>query len=161
MTELSDLEDVIEPRHRLWRGWLPVVIWLAVIFYASTKAFTPDHTSAIIEPVIRFFLPKADPSEVGKLNLFVRKSGHVVEYAILALLLAWATLSVRRTRRWWFFISLGLIVLVAASDEFHQLFVPGREGSPRDVLIDTTAGYAALGIVVLFRGRFREPKELP
>ncbi len=157
MTELADLEDVIEPRRPHWRRWLPVGIWLAVIFFASTRTFTPDHTSALIEPVIRFFFPSASEEHVYKWNLFVRKCGHVVEYAILALLLARTTLAIRFTRRWWFFWSFGLLVMVAASDEFHQLFVPGREGSIHDVLIDSTAGFVALGIVALFRGRLTAP----
>ena len=37
-------------------------------------------------------------------------------------------------------------VLYAASDEFHQLFVPGRAGSIRDVIIDGTG--AVLGVCI-------------
>ena len=35
--------------------------------------------------------------------------------------------------------------LYACSDEFHQLFIPGRSGEFRDVMIDSTGGI--IGIV--------------
>jgi VanZ family protein len=40
---------------------------------------------------------------------------------------------------------LALVALYAASDEFHQSFVPSREASVRDVLLDSLGG--ALGLV--------------
>ncbi|HKD36618.1 MAG TPA: VanZ family protein [Pirellulales bacterium] len=134
-----------------WRRWLPVVIWLAIIFTASTALFTPQHTSAFIEPILRAIAPHADERTIGRLHHFVRKIGHVVEYAILAALLARATLAMRATRRWWFVASLLLLAAVAASDEFHQLFVPGREGQISDVLLDITAGMAVLVPILIFR----------
>ena len=41
-----------------------------------------------------------------------------------------------------------LVLLYAASDEFHQRFVPSRDASLRDVLIDTSGG--ALGLLILW-----------
>lgn len=134
-----------------WRRWLPVAIWLAIIFVASTAIFTPKHTSAVIEPILREIAPRADERTIERLHHFVRKIGHVVEYAILAALLARATLSMRWTRSWWLAASLILLAAVAASDEFHQLFVPGREGQVSDVVLDVTAGLAMLVPIALYR----------
>jgi VanZ family protein len=36
------------------------------------------------------------------------------------------------------------VMLYAATDEFHQLFVPSREAAVTDVLIDTAGGALAL-----------------
>lgn len=48
-----------------------------------------------------------------------------------------------------------LVALYAASDEFHQLFVASREGTVRDMLIDTAGG--AAGLLALWRfGRWRK-----
>ena len=41
-------------------------------------------------------------------------------------------------------LSLLICFLYACSDEIHQLFVPGRSGEARDVLIDTLG--ACLGV---------------
>jgi VanZ family protein len=149
LTELIPTTPTI--RRPLWRRWLPVAIWLAVIFVASTTLFTPEHTSAAIDPILRALFPRAIPREIDRLHLAVRKAGHVVEYAILAILLARATLAVTPIRPWWFVVSLSLLALVAASDEFHQLFVPGREGSIKDVLLDIAGGAAALVPIAIWR----------
>ncbi|MGD0615630.1 MAG: VanZ family protein, partial [Verrucomicrobiota bacterium] len=74
---------------------------------------------------------------------------HLTEYAILAVLLVRALrkLGEGDPRRWswrqaWWTVLL--VALYAASDEFHQIFVPTREASVRDVMIDTIGGIAGL-----------------
>jgi VanZ family protein len=147
-TSEPDLAAVERP---LWRRWLPVAIWLVVIFCASTALFVPEHTSAIINPILRKLFPQADDATIWHLHLMVRKAGHVMEYSILAILLARATLALAQTRRAWFVISITLVAGVAISDEFHQTFVPGRNGSPADVLLDVAAAAAALAVIALWR----------
>jgi VanZ family protein len=51
--------------------------------------------------------------------------------------------------RWSPFIALLLCSLYSVSDEFHQIFIPGRTASARDILIDTLA---ALGGVIVMLG---------
>ena len=64
----------------------------------------------------------------------VRKTAHFTEYAILGFLLTGA---VSQGTGWKFFLQPGLTgILYAASDEFHQLFVPGRSGQISDVILD-------------------------
>ena len=90
----------------------------------------------------------------------VRKCAHLTEYAVLAILF-WRALSRPerdefRNWRWRQAAkALMLVVLYAASDEFHQLFVPSREASIRDVFIDSTG--AALGLAIVWSGgRFQK-----
>jgi VanZ family protein len=135
----------------LWRRWLPVALWLAVIFFASTAVFVPEQTSAIINPILRMIFPHLDELKIDRLHLMVRKAGHVTEYSILAVLLARATLAIAPLRRGWFGISFAILAAVAASDEFHQTFVHGRVGSASDVLLDVAAGAAALSMIALWR----------
>jgi VanZ family protein len=145
-------EPAIETIDRpLWRRLLPVALWLAVIFFASSAVFVPEHTSAIVNPILRALFPEADDAAIGHLHLMVRKAGHVTEYSILAILLARATLAIALTRRAWFGISLALVAAVAISDEFHQTFVPGRNGSPADVLLDVAAAAMMLTAIALWR----------
>ena len=82
--------------------------------------------------------------QFDQIHFLVRKSAHFCSYGFLGALafFSWrATLPARP--RWTFRWSL-LAVLVAAIagslDEFHQIFVPSRGPSLRDVLIDTMGG---------------------
>jgi VanZ family protein len=43
--------------------------------------------------------------------------------------------------------TLGLIVVYAASDEFHQSLVPNRQGTVADVVIDTVGACIGLALV--------------
>lgn len=105
--------------------WAPVALWAGVIFYLSS---IPDLSSGL------------------EMDFLLRKSAHMTEYAILALLLwrAWAV-DGRPTRRV-FLLSFSAALLYAVSDEWHQSFVPGRGPSAVDVAIDAAAALAACGI---------------
>lgn len=81
------------------------------------------------------------------MQLWVRKAAHVTEYFLLTLsiflpLRVWIQgKSIKRPRTC--FLSRYIIptfllsVLFASLDEFHQTFVPGRCGTPVDVLVDS------------------------
>ena len=67
--------------------WLPVVVWGAVIFTMSTSTFSAVNTSAIIEPVLRWFFPLVSSATIGVLHALVRKTAHFTEYGVLFWLL--------------------------------------------------------------------------
>jgi VanZ family protein len=100
------------------RIWLPVLAWGAVIFALSS---IPDLGTGL-----------------GGWDLVLRKIAHAAEYAVLGALL------VRATTRPGLAFALG--VSYAVTDEVHQLFVPGRMGSPIDVAVDALG--VAVGIVL-------------
>lgn len=131
--------------------WLPVLIWLGLIFVCSTDLMSAEHTSRIIGPILRWFNPGISALSIARAQFFVRKAGHVSEYAILATLFwrglrggsAWTTkLSIL------FVIALLVCAVFAASDEFHQSFVPSRTSSTRDVMIDIAGAFIGLTICV-------------
>lgn len=74
--------------------------------------------------------------QFGAVDLLVKKGGHALAYAILAVLSYRATESRGR--------ALFITFLYAISDETHQLWVAGRNGQPLDVLIDTLGGAVGL-----------------
>jgi VanZ family protein len=139
--------------------WLPVLVWLGLIFIGSTDLMSAEHTSRIIGPILRWFNPGISGQTIMQVQFFVRKVGHVSEYAILAMLL-WRGL--RRGTRWQMtmstlrlrselvlFIAVSfLCAIFAASDEFHQSFVPTRTASPVDVVIDIIGALIGLTICV-------------
>lgn len=139
--------------------WLPVVFWMAVIFSASGDTKSSQRSSRILEPLIRWLLPDLQPDNIWLVVLFVRKCAHLTEYAVLALL-SWRvlrTLSAPATGwSWRVARNAWLIVIVyAITDELHQAFVPNRQGSPWDVLLDSIGG--AAGLLALWAlGRWRK-----
>jgi VanZ family protein len=102
-------------------AWLPVAVWAAVIFMLSS-------------------IPSLD-SGLGTWDTVLRKLAHLAEYAVLGALLY------RALRREPAAIALGS--LYAVTDEVHQAFVSGRQGSPLDWLIDTVGVVA--GALLLSR----------
>jgi VanZ family protein len=101
--------------------WLPVVAWAALIFVLSAQ---PDLSTGL-----------------GAWDTILRKLAHLVEFAVLGGLLLRA-IGARIP-------ALTAGVAYAVSDEIHQTFVPGRQGSALDVLVD--AAGVAVGILVLER----------
>jgi VanZ family protein len=140
------------PRSRLLR-WIPVLIWMAVIFMNSTDAMSSAHTSRFIEPFLRWLFPAISPQAVDTIHLCIRKFAHVFEYGVLALLL-WLALPDKRRNpdsADWRRASLALLIasLYGATDEFHQIFVPSRGASIHDVLIDASGAAVTLLIIAL------------
>ncbi|HMC27935.1 MAG TPA: VanZ family protein [Verrucomicrobiae bacterium] len=133
--------------------WLPLIIWMVVIFSASTAAFSARHTSRIIGPILRWFKPDVTDETISRVQFIFRKGGHLSEYAVLGALFwnVWRK-PVRSDPRSWRWseaaIALAFSALYAISDEIHQAFVPGRQAQVSDVLIDTAG--AAIGLVLLW-----------
>jgi VanZ family protein len=142
------------------RYWLPVCIWAAVIFWMSTEAGSTRHTSRIIGPILRWFNPAITDETVRHVQTMVRKTAHVSEYALLAILLWRAR---RRPTRddpgpWGYREAIFAIVcaaLFAATDEWHQTFVPGRQGDPLDALLDTAGATLGMLAVRVWWQRYR------
>ena len=124
----------------------PLLIWLGFIFFVSTSGFSADNTSRFIRPILRWLFPSYSEAELSWLHFLVRKAGHFLEYAVLALLAHRAFVSSSRLfiRRCWFEMGLLLVVLYSLFDEWHQSFVPTRTGSIHDSLIDISGGLTAL-----------------
>jgi len=125
---------------------------MAMIFLASTDIGSVQHTSRIIGPILRWFNPNVSAQTIHDVQVVIRKTGHVSEYAVLAILIWTTRRSLGKTPAWSrreVVLVIGLCALYAASDEFHQLFVPSRGPSIWDVLIDSTG--ASIGMLVLWR----------
>jgi len=141
-------------RGRVWR-YAPLVLWMCLIFFASTGELSASNTSRIVRPLLLWLFPDISEARIEWAHFLIRKAGHFTEYAILALLAARALSSSLRDalRRRWFYVSLLLIIVYALSDEFHQSFVPSRTASIYDSLIDIAGGFTSLVWFALRRRR--------
>ncbi len=114
---------------------LPVLAWMAVIFALSTHAGSATHTDSFFNALLARFFPhlwrRLTLPEIDALHYYVRKTAHVTEYAILGVLMLrafralYGALTRRLTLTAW-----AVCAFYAATDEFHQIFVPGRRKSP-------------------------------
>lgn len=130
---------------------------MALIFWASSDRRSFEHSSTIIRPIVHWLFPRLPEPQIHEVILAARKLAHFTEYALLAILL-WRALRSsegEKTQRWRWSISLWtlfFVVLYAATDEFHQLFVPSRQASVLDVLLDSIGGIFALLLLWLIGG---------
>jgi VanZ family protein len=79
--------------------------------------------------------------EIGKINLvphFFHKVEHFFYYGAMALLLAHGLGS-----RWWW-TALIVVPMIGALDEWHQLYVPGRNSSAWDWMMDVLGAIVAV-----------------
>jgi len=133
---------------------------MLIIFSFSSDKISSQRSSRIIGPIVHWLFPNLSPKAVDNIVFAVRKCAHGVEYAVLAVLL-WRARNqpaARHYRPWQWseaFTVLLLTALYAATDELHQAFVPNRQSSIVDVLIDTSGGM--LGLILLWSfGRWRK-----
>jgi VanZ family protein len=128
--------------------WLPLLIWLGVIFIGSTGVLSAEQTSRFLVPFLRWLYPQISIATILSIHLALRKLGHLIEYGILAVLLWRALRGTLTSTRNLAIASLVFMVsaVFAASDEFHQSFVETRTSSVHDVLIDSIG--ALLGLLI-------------
>ena len=119
-------------------SWLLLIAWAVVIFILSSEG--SDASSGRSGAIVQTVQAWGVATDTDLLTFLVRKSAHITAYFIFGILVY----NVVRLYRWpvrrTLLISMGIVLLYAISDEFHQYFVPGRSAEVRDVLIDTTAG---------------------
>jgi VanZ family protein len=113
--------------------WLPVFIWMGLIFAVSSQPVLPSVPSFPL------------------LDVVFKKTGHMLAYAVLIVLVLQA-LGVRHgaTNRSHTLLAFIIVLAYAASDEIHQSFVPNRTALWTDVVIFDLTG-ACIGWVAWHR----------
>lgn len=119
--------------------WLPALVMMLVIFWFSAQ-------------------PSSDLPNFNWADQIVKKGGHMIGYGLLAFLY-WRAFDFRPQKRW---LAWLLILLYAATDEFHQSFVPGRHPSVFDILIfDNSGALISLWLANLYEKRKRPASAHP
>lgn len=129
---------------------LPAAVWYAVITFFSAQ--TGDESQAVSDGVLELFgydILNSPMVLSALLSFLVRKAAHAGVFFLLTGLLYWALDELRRPLRGE--VALGICVLLAAVDEFHQTFVPGRSGRWQDVVVDALGGLCFLAGAAVFR----------
>lgn len=118
---------------RFFTHYLPAILWAVLIFLASSIP------SGSLPPVV---------FHIQDLIL------HFAVYLIFGVLLAHAAdmptpreVSLRR-----FMVTLGLGMLYAVSDEFHQTYVPGRYAEVSDFVADSLGIVVGMALYIRYKG---------
>ena len=135
-------------RPNLLRAWWPAVVWIGLIAFESTGFFSSQNTSSALYTLLTRLFGQISFYKFLVFHHYLRKTGHVVGYGMLSLLLlrGWrATLDQDHSQlgRTALLSWLGT-VFVATMDEWHQRFIPSRTGTVRDAVLDSVAGVVFL-----------------
>ena len=125
-------------------SFIVLILWMIVIFsFSSADANKSTGTSDKVITTMIEIKDKITNNEtpnnekeiiVKNSSFYVRKIAHITEYLILGLLMFNALKQFNILNIYYAII---LCILYSCTDEFHQLFINGRSGSFRDILIDT------------------------
>ncbi len=147
----------------IWRGriirYAPLVLWVSVIFFASSTAGASNNTSIIIRPLLEWLFPNASALTLDIYHGYIRKLAHFTEYAVLAFFASRAFWYSSQTflRKFWFVWAILFIAFVAGADEYNQSFNPLRTASGYDTLIDISGGLFAVAAFYIFK-KVKQPK---
>lgn len=128
---------------KIYLKYLLLVVWMILIFFLSAEGSSDSQArSGLIVGILKdsFNIDLAD----SFLSFLTRKAAHIIAYFILGLLIYSIIKTYQLTTKRTIVLSIVLALFYAIFDEIHQLFVPGRSGEIRDVLIDTAA--ASVGV---------------
>ena len=141
---------------------LALVLWCVVIFMFSANNADESNkqSNAVFNTVIEFVNPVYDSLDTtaqaeykDTATFIIRKLAHFSEYALLGIL---AFINFSKVKK---LFSAVFSCIYASSDEIHQLFVPGRAGQVRDVLIDTSGAVAGILLAILIRKIWLKSRE--
>lgn len=147
----------MKEKKRMWTIF--VAVWMVVIFLFSSQPSDESSKESLFvgRMVGQIFVkdfeewPKEEQEAFAEtINYPVRKTAHATEYAILGILVLMRCCCQETwCRRRMIVTAWGISTAYAATDEFHQIFVPGRAGMVTDVMIDSSGALAGILLAAL------------
>ncbi len=123
--------------------WLLIILWMAVIYRFSAEEGTVSggrskNIAKAVQQTVKL-LPdslKSGRQGVNTIEFVIRKSGHVLEYFVLSLLILTAIARNKKYKKLAYILAFLIPMIYAILDEYHQTFIPWRDGKLSDVFID-------------------------
>ncbi|MBD7963202.1 VanZ family protein [Fictibacillus norfolkensis] len=152
--------------------WLPVFLWMGIIFYASSQPYEkqdlrPTISANIDLSIIETLFSTVKLHYAGDeisiealgaahfLEFFIRKAAHFFTYFVLGFLMYRGLNHYFLNNRLTSLISWFLTILYAISDEVHQGFTPNRSPHIEDVMIDATGGLVGILLALIIYKKIR------
>ena len=144
-----DMKTAAWRRPEFFLYWLPPLLWAGAILVMSGEMGSSSHTLALLQWLLSSSL---SPGQIKAIHFYLRKTGHATAYGILFFLWFRALRGQRRLRpgraAW---LTLGLCLLLAVTDEGHQFLLQSRTGSIWDVCLDLS-GSGLTAVLLLVTG---------
>ena len=145
-------------KYRILAYLLLTAILMLIIYLMSNEV--ADASSLRSDEIVRTIQSIGITAPEGLLTFLVRKAAHISAYFILGILLFNLLKEYGLAVKKIIFISIGIAMLYACTDEIHQMFVPGRSGEVRDVLIDTAGAVVGVVVYAALSSRFYKKSEI-
>lgn len=132
--------------------WMCIIFWFSAAPAKESSEMSMSAGTLILQKLVPGYEEWEEDRQqefVEKIEYPIRKCAHASEYAILGILLMLTWNSYIPDAKRGRLIMFVAGVLYAASDEFHQLFVPGRSGRLTDVLIDSAGLLAGIFLIYI------------
>lgn len=131
--------------------WLPPIIWMIFFFPVLNRFLGSPAIYRALLNVFRMFLPDVSAAAIEVPYIIIRKLIHFVEYAILTFIMFRAFRG-ENPKKWdikWAVYSGVITIGYGFLDEFLQTFVPTRNGSIIDSVINSAGAFFALGLMAV------------
>lgn len=131
--------------------WLPPILWMIFFFPVLNRFLGSPAIYRALFNVFKMFSLDISAAAIEVPYIVIRKSIHFVEYAILTFLM-FRALRGESTKKWeikWAVYSGAITIGYGFLDEFLQTFVPTRNGSIIDSVINSAGAFFALGLMAV------------
>ncbi|MCJ7581978.1 MAG: VanZ family protein [Candidatus Aminicenantes bacterium] len=135
--------------NRFVKYWLPPILWMIFFFPVLNRFLGSPAIYRALLSVVGIFIQDIRASSIEVPYIIIRKSIHFIEYAVLTVLLfrAFKGDSPEKWGTRWAVYSGVIAISYGFLDEFLQTFVPTRNGSILDSVIDSAGVLFALGMI--------------
>lgn len=135
--------------------YILLILWMIVIFWFSNQKGTnsSNMSSVIVTKIVSIIESITDlklEQSILVITLIIRKIAHFSIYFVLGILWMLLLKEYNISLNKQIIYALLFCLLYSCSDEIHQLFIDGRNGSLLDVLIDMLGSFFSIFIFSLF-----------
>lgn len=127
--------------------YILLFVWVVLIFILSNEpaAVSSSRSDQTVDIISKIF--DVGLIDASFLTFLIRKFAHIFMFFVLGVLVYVAVYDKRLLSKRVFLSSIGVSLLLAISDEIHQLFVVGRSCELRDIVIDFIA--SSIGVLAV------------
>ncbi len=144
-------------------AWIPAILIMVMIFLFSNQ--NGEESMGLSYKVSGILVSIADgvhlidmkwndrAHAIEQMQVPLRKIAHMAEFALLAFSVYAALKYDEFSYKFTKYLTFIMVLVFAALDEFHQVWIAGRDGNPTDVLIDMCGCLIAVILCVIFDKR--------
>ena len=131
-----------------------LIYWMSLIFFMSSQTAVESNATSsglsqwlfsLISPKFNELSVVEQKAIISEFSFFVRKTAHFIMYAVLGVLSFLSLITYKNIPYIYRTVfSVLICILYAIGDEIHQLFISGRSGEIRDILLDSSGSFLAI-----------------